>query len=145
VEPGECLLAIVGIRLAIETVLRLTMTGQFHSLHSVLDAITACMAVAPVLSLRLPTIWKIVFYTLVAVYGLPPANLCCEAWFRWPHTLGRLAEAIAEAQTLLAGSLILSAVWFDWRAGRRWSWLHWVGLAVVWWLPLVEWIERQLA
>jgi len=143
VEPGECLLAIFGARMAAETLLRLTMSGQFQSLSAVLDALTACLAVVPVTIRTLPARWKAVFYWLIVIYGLPLANLCLEAWLQLPAAK-RLAEGIVASQTLLSGLVVLPAVWRDWRAGQRWSWLHWAGLAVVWWLPLMEIAERLL-
>jgi hypothetical protein len=145
IEPGEWLLALFGMRLAVETLLKLTMSGQFHSLPSVLDALTSCLAVVPVFSRVLPAPWKVVFYLLTGIYGLPLVHLCLEAWLHWPHgALGGLADQIVAGQTLLFGLVVLPAVWRDWRTGRRWSWLHWTGLALVWWLPLMEIAERLL-
>jgi hypothetical protein len=145
IEPGEWLLALVGARLAAETLLRLTIANQLVSPRPVVDALTALLAVVPVFGRYLPACWKAVFYLLVALYGLPLAASCLDAWLEL--SLGAADEVIERAaaeSSSLAALLVLPAVYCDWRVGCRRGWLHWVGLAVVWWLPLVYLVERAL-
>lgn len=126
IEAGQWLGATLGLRLALEGGLTWLSRDVFRSPEAVLDVLTSCVLVVPLLSRRIEPRWKTLFFLLLLLYGAPLALGMAgwaAAWLILPRPFGVMV-------------LLGSGVLLDGRAGASRTWLHWLGLAA-WLLHII--------
>lgn len=144
-EPGQWLLAIEGVTLALLVVERSVRSPVLRNPWAVIDAVTACMWLLPLFSRKLPAHWKWLFGALALAYAWPLAVISLDAWVGAPHKLVWLADQFSanRKQAFAAAVAVLLALADHW-ARRRWGWLHWVGVANAVWLALLPALSALL-
>jgi hypothetical protein len=129
IEPGEWLVAIFGIREAVNSI-------QFVAINALpryfpLELLTCSLPLVPTLSRKVAWRWKAFFYLLmipdlsrVLLYELPK-------WLNLEPGALHLSSYWEEGARFawIAGSILIVS-WLAHRAGERYSWLHWVGLVI---------------
>ena len=148
IEPGEWLLAALGVRLVVEMILAGPVGRAFAAPQTILAAATACVLVLPTFA-RWPTRWRIFFYVQLALQCVPLASLAVALVLR-VHNEG-WAEFTVRAP--LWGAVVnlvaLGVVAYRERAAKtRRTWLHWLGfclwLLVLGAIPVLAWLASWL-
>lgn len=130
IEPGEWLLAIVGARLVAYLLLETWLARAVTSRSNVLAAFTCFLLVMPLLSRKLPTLWKVFFALLVLAYLWPMLTVCLSIWFQLEIDFLDTTARIMQISTVwVFASLVLIVGFLDLREVRSRTWLHWIGLA----------------
>lgn len=136
--PGQWLLAIEGVTLALLVAERSVRSPVLRNPWAIVDALTACLLLLPLFSRKLPAKWKWLFGMLALAHAWPLAVVGLDAWARAPQKLVWLADQFsANRKQAFAAAAAVSLALADHWAGRRWGWLHWVGIANAVWLALL--------
>lgn len=145
VEPGEWLLAVLGVQTAFDVVLQSFGERLFASPRAVSAIFTACFFVVPALSRKLPTAWKALFCLLVGLYAAPIVVVTLGHFFAvGDSTADQVAALLAAAKPIAAFLLVLAlAAWERFRRTSR-NWLHNVGVFVFLWMTSVPLLVAAL-
>ncbi len=127
-EPGDWLMFCIGIVEAISILSQLLPDNFVLHRSSLPLAVQGIAFVVPMLSRRLPPIWKLFFALLVLVSQIPLCATLLIAFDALPQSnvSVRMSQMIQPYVILAALTITL---WLDYRAGRRYGWSHWLGIA----------------
>jgi hypothetical protein len=144
IAPGEWLVAILGVRLAVETALEFAPAWIIASPKGFLAAATGVLLVLPLLSRSLPPLWKAVIAAMLFLYAAPAMMIRLETLFDFPddsftHVAG-LFDRVRSPAALLVLTLALS---LDLRRKRPYGWLHYTGIAAWLWLLAMAVVIRR--
>jgi hypothetical protein len=138
IEPGQWLLATLGVLEAAELFALLGATYGMRNQQAVVLAVSACAFVWPTLSRRLEPRWKWLFAAACVLFALPLLVSLLAAQVDLPpaalRTVGQLTPRRLTA-ALAVAAVVLAAL----EPGRRGrGWLHWVGVGTGVWLAGVS-------
>lgn len=132
-EPGDWLMFCIGLVEATDILAQL-LPDTFIIRRSSLPIAAECLVfVLPMLSRRLPPIWRILFAILVLSSAFP----LCSALLVALDVARQIPDASLISQTvrpyLIVSAVAITSV-IDWRANRKHGWSHWLGIAclVIW-------------
>jgi hypothetical protein len=133
IEPGEWLVAIAGMWLALEVVMmNLPAAQHFQNPVTVHAAVTCVLLVLPTLTQSLATDWKLFFAFLVAIFAWPVLVALVEADTTvYPDWIDRSGDIVLNCRFYLAAAALAVVVGRDVIRGVRHGWLHWAGLVDV--------------
>ncbi|HWB08901.1 MAG TPA: hypothetical protein VG826_06745 [Pirellulales bacterium] len=140
IEPGQWLLAVLGVVEAVE-VLGGMASRWVRNPQAINDATALCAFVAPLLDKRLAHHWKWLFAAIAVVYALPLLIMLAGRG-DMPDVLVRATEILTPHRLAATAALAALAVaLFDhfYVRGRKEErgWLHWTGIATALWLSLL--------
>jgi hypothetical protein len=130
IEPGEWLLAALGFHLALYLLFDPIGERIVRSPHQIADALLCCFLVLPLFGkLTLP--WKVAFGALLVVtlLVLLVVFLADLEWLSG-QTLLAIWSNMFTVQSASAIATVWCAAVVDYRHGRRYGWLHALGLSV---------------
>jgi hypothetical protein len=130
IEPGEWLLAVLGMNSIASFVVFRLPEGFFEAKLLVSIAVTCTLFFMPILSRRLATRWKVFFG--LAMITLPVFLIQLILLLRQLYLLLNVIEFtwwLDAASLLIAIILVIVVSWMDRRDGRKHDWLHWIGIA----------------
>lgn len=128
IEPGVWLMFCIGIVEATDILSHL-LPDHFVIHKASLPMAVSCISfVLPMLSRRLPPIWKLLFALLVLANAIPLVAVLLVAFDALPqnNSMVRLCQTV-QPYVVLAAVTITSML--DARAGRTHGWSHWLGIA----------------
>jgi hypothetical protein len=138
IQPGEWLLAALGVRLGLEALAVLLEAHRFvHSPQLVVESLVCCFLVLPLFG-KLPRTWIIVFIVMILITAVPlvTAVLALVGWFDLPPAF--VQTGMAGTQSPVTLLVVLLAMGIDHRQGNQYGWLHWLGLATLSWHHLLR-------
>lgn len=138
VEPGQWLLAILG---AVNIVELLVLVGSRHGMknqRAMVLVFTACALVLPLLSRRLPRIWRWFFGAASMLYALPLMISVLSSQLDLPMELIQAGSRLTlKRLNEIAALAALAVAFFDPdRSGH--TWLHWTGIGTALWLAALS-------
>jgi hypothetical protein len=130
IEPGEWLVAIAGMWLALEVVMMHLPTAQhFQNPVMVHAAVTCVLLVLPTLTQSLAADWKWFFAFLVVIFAWPVLIALVEADSTvYPDWIYSSGDLVLNYRFYLAAAALAVVVGRDLIRGARHGWLHWAGL-----------------
>jgi hypothetical protein len=133
IEPGEWLVAITGLWLAVETASVACHWWQhFQTPAAVVTALTCLLLVWPTLAEGLPPEWRLLFSFFAMIFAWPLlAELLDASPIGNSPWLSRSGEAVDIARFYLAAAALAVVVCRDHVRAVRHGWLHWAGLVDV--------------
>lgn len=144
IEPGQWLLALLGVVVAVELTTESGVAGRLRNPQAVVMAAAACALVAPLFSRRLEMRWKWLFGVLSLLYAFPILTSVIDWQIDLPQVVERAASQLTakrlEATTALGATAL--AVFDSDRRNR--NWLHWAGIVAALWLALMPPIAQRL-
>jgi hypothetical protein len=135
IEPGEWLLAILGARLAAETLLEFAPPWIVASPKGLLAAATGVLLVLPLLSRNFPAVWKAVTSIMLLLYAAPAAAVGLSHLFDVDlGPFAALAGWLDRVRSPVVLAMLAAVLWFEHRRKTRYGWLHVAGIAAWIWV-----------
>ena len=147
IEPGEWLLAALGVHFAVEMMLTGRLGRAFAAPSAIVAAATACVLVLPTFT-RLPARWRIAFYVLLALQCAPLAMLAAIVFGIRVYGWAEFTVKLPLLATVVNIAALGVVAYRDRVAAARHTWLHWLGLGT--WLlvlgvaPVLFWFVTRL-
>lgn len=147
IEPGQWLLAILGVVAAVEVLAELATPRWLRSPQPVVEAAAACAFVVPLFSRRLVPRWKWLFGILSVLHAWPLVTSLLSEQVNLSDVVIRTAAQLTSNRLMAATALAaLMLSLFD-RSWRERDWLHWTGIATALWLAalpiLASWLLEK--
>lgn len=152
IEPGQWLLAIVGIIAGVEVLGEILSPNWLRSPTGVVEASATCALIMPLLDKRLAARWKWLFGALAIVYALPLVTAVLIGQLDLPNAIGRaMANLTPQVSMAITAAAAVALSLFDRfretaveRQPERPGWLHWTGIATAVWLATLPAAGRWL-
>lgn len=127
IEPGEWLLAALGLQFALQWLIRLVDSRLVTSQQSLVEAVICCFLLLPLLG-RPARPWTMVFAVLIALMAMPlmAMALSLPGWIDVPPRNVWAGLSLLRSAAIIVMVPLAAAV-----DRRRYSWLHRLGLIVV--------------
>jgi hypothetical protein len=137
VEPGQWLLAVIGVMVAVELLAEFAVANVLRNRQGVVFATTACAFIVPLFSRRLAASWKLLFGAFALLYAFPLLVAIMGGQVDLPDFLNRTAARLTPRRLATATALaaVVLALFERKRAPR--GWLHWTGIGTAVWLALL--------
>ncbi len=136
VEPGQWLLAVMGVMVAVELLAEFAGSA-LRSRQGVVFATTACAFITPLFSRRLARKWKALFGAFALLYAFPLLVAIMGDQVDLPDFLDRTAARMTPQRLATATALAAVALALFERNRARRGWLHWTGIGTAVWLALL--------
>jgi hypothetical protein len=144
IAPGESLLAILGVRLAMEVALEFAPAWIIASPKGVLAATTGVLLVLPLLSRSLAPLWKAVIAAMLVLYAAPAMLIRFELLIDLPNeSFTHVAGWLDRLRTPLVLLVLTLALSLDLWRKRPYGWLHYAGIAAWLWLSAMGLVIRR--
>jgi hypothetical protein len=143
IEPGQWLLAILGVVVGVEVVGEIATPRWLHDPQAVVEATAACTFVVPLFDRRLAQAWKWLFGALALAHAFPLVVALLVEQANAAGTLLHVAGQLTPRRlTTTAAFSALALAIFDRvrlapRGGEGGGWLHWTGIATALWLAIL--------
>jgi hypothetical protein len=130
IEPGLWLGAALGLRLAVDVLLRLPSRPLFRSNEAVIDGVTCLFLVVPLFSRDLPRHWKGIVTLLLALYGVTALSVGIGPPADWLVNSATGLALLEFGHPVAVIVLLAGGIWLDRRHRTPHTWLHRFGLAL---------------
>ncbi|HVX11429.1 MAG TPA: hypothetical protein VHC22_09630 [Pirellulales bacterium] len=137
VEPGQWLLAVMGVMVTVELLAEFVGPGALRNRQGVVLAVTACAFVVPLFCRRLAPRWKLLFGALAFLYAFPMLVAILAGQVDLPDFLNRTAAQFTPQHLATATALATVALAPLERKHTPRGWLHWTGIGTAVWLALL--------
>ena len=142
VEPGHWVLIVLAVRLGLDMIFRLWLSQWFRSTETVLDAVTVCCLVLPLMSRSLSFVWQVCCTLLLLLYAWPLIISIVDGWIFVPGWIWAAVTWTSAWQTIVFAAIVDAFALIDLPERRERGWLHWSGIAVCSWLAIVSYFMR---
>jgi len=142
VEPGLWGFIVLAVRLGLDMIFRLWLSQWFRSTETVLDAVTVCCLVLPLMSRSLSFVWQVCCTLLLLLYAWPLIISIVDGWIFVPGWIWAAVTWTSAWQTIVFAAIVDAFALIDLPERRERGWLHWSGIAVCSWLAIVSYFMR---